>query len=303
MFKHLLIPLDGSRLAESALGPAAYLVETLGASATLLHVIERNAPEKIHGDRHLTTIEEAHAYLAQVVKRHFPGGAPVDRHVHTAEVSDVPASIETHARELGADLIVMCTHGSGGLHTWLFGSIAQQVIALGTTPVLLVHPTSEDATPKFACHRLLLPLDGNGEHEHALPVSAGLARKIQADVHLLMVVRTRETLAREQWATAKLLPGAASVMLDLFQQSAEIYMESQVEALQDQGITVHGEVRRGEPSSSIVGAAQHVKADLIVMGTHGKTHMDAFWSGSVAPRVSSHSRVPLLLVPVGESAP
>jgi nucleotide-binding universal stress UspA family protein len=59
MFKHLLVPLDGSRLAEAALPAAACLAEQLGASITLIHIIERDASGEIHGERHLTTPDEA----------------------------------------------------------------------------------------------------------------------------------------------------------------------------------------------------------------------------------------------------
>jgi nucleotide-binding universal stress UspA family protein len=58
------------------------------------------------------------------------------------------------------------------------------------------------------------------------------------------------------------------------------------------------EIGRGEPVATIIDKASNAAADLIVMGTHGKAGMDAFWSGSVAPKVSSRSRLPLLLIPI-----
>jgi nucleotide-binding universal stress UspA family protein len=64
MFKRLLVPLDGSHLAEAALPAAAFLALKLNAVLTLVHIVERNAPEEIHGDRHLTNADEANAYLA-----------------------------------------------------------------------------------------------------------------------------------------------------------------------------------------------------------------------------------------------
>ena len=73
MFKHLLVPLDGSHLAEAALPAAAYLAEHLGASITLIHIIERDVSGEIHGDHHLTTPDEAHAYLEAVAGRSVPG--------------------------------------------------------------------------------------------------------------------------------------------------------------------------------------------------------------------------------------
>ncbi len=72
MFKHLLVPLDGSKLAESALPVAAWLAKTLKAPITLLHVIEQDAPEEVHRDRHLTNSDEAEAYLAKLPNPNFP---------------------------------------------------------------------------------------------------------------------------------------------------------------------------------------------------------------------------------------
>ena len=81
MFKHLLVPLDGSTLAEAALPTAAYFAQTLGAGVTLLHVIERNAPDTVHRERHLTEPGEACDYLGEVRARAFPPEAQVEQHV------------------------------------------------------------------------------------------------------------------------------------------------------------------------------------------------------------------------------
>ena len=141
MFKHILVPLDGSRLAEAAIPTAASLAQTLDAPVTLLHIIEQDAPQEIHKDHHLTQADEAVAYLEQVAKRYFPAEVKVHTHVHTAAVKDVPGSIVEHAlTEFRPDLIVMCTHGRSGVRELLFGSIAQQVVAQGTTPLLLIKP-------------------------------------------------------------------------------------------------------------------------------------------------------------------
>lgn len=296
MFKHLLVPLDGSSLAEAALPAARYLAHTLHARVTLLHVIEHSAPDEVHGEPHITESTEAERYLAGVAHS-FPAGVPVAHHVHSNEERDVAQAIVDHAGELAVDLVVMCTHGQGGLRTWLFGSIAQQVIALGTTPVLLVNPATTESPAAFACRRLIVPLDGNVEHEQGLAIAVGLAQACGAEVHLLMVVPTLNTLARERLATARLLPGAAAALLDLTEQDATLYLRRHVEQLAIQG-TAAATVRRGDPAQVIVRYARQAQADLIVLGTHGKSHLDAFWSGSTTPKVSARTKVPLLLVPV-----
>lgn len=298
MFKHLLVPLDGSRLAEAALPAAAALSERLGARVTLIHVIERNAPQEVHGEPHLSDPGEARAYLEKVAAQAFSPGVCVEEHVHTAEVADVARSIVEHADEIASDLVVMCTHGRGGLRTWLLGSIAQQVIALGTTPVLLIRPDGTAATPGFACRRLLVPLDGDPDHEQGLPVASGLAQACGADLHLLMVVPTLGRLSGERGATARLLPAATSAWLDMSEESAGEHLHQKAVELQASGLIVTAEVCRGDPAGAIARTAQQMQVDLVVLGTHGKRGMDAFWSSSVAAQVASRLRIPLLLVPV-----
>jgi len=301
MFKHLLVPLDGSRLAEAALPAAAALSERLGARVTLLHVIERNAPQKVHGEPHLSDAAEARAYLEEVAAQAFSPGVCVEEHVHASEVADVARSIVEHADEIATELIIMCTHGRGGLRTWLLGSIAQQVIALGTTPLLLIQPDGAAATPGFACRRLLVPLDGDPDHEQGLPVASGIAQACAADLHLLMVVPTLGRLSGERGATARLLPTATSAWLDMSEESAEEHVHQKAIELQASGLTVAAEVCRGDPAGAIVRTAQGMQVDLVVLGTHGKRGMDAFWSSSVAAQVASRLRIPLLLVPVREA--
>jgi len=298
MFKSLLVPLDGSRLAESALPAAAYLAQNLAIPVTLVHVLEHNAPAEVHGEHHLTDKDEAYTYLNEVALRAFPSGVDVERHVHTSEVSNVAVSIERHVVELNSDLVVMCTHGRSGVHNFLFGSIAQQVIALGKTPVLLIQPSISDKDKTFNCKRILVPLDGNPDHEQALPLVAELAQACSSSIHLVMVVPTLGTLSGEKAATARLLPGATSALLDLTQEGAEKYLQQHISELRDQEIGITTEVARGDPITAIVRTQTKMNVDLIALGTHGKTGTDAFWSGSLTPKIASRTDIPLLLVPV-----
>jgi nucleotide-binding universal stress UspA family protein len=303
MFKHLLVPLDGSRMAEASLPAAVYLARTFGAVVTLLHVIERGAPQEIHGERHLTSPDEARDYLDEVAARAFPADISVERHVHSSEVNDVARSIAEHVGELGPDLIVMCTHGRGGLRGLMFGSIAQQVVGLGTTPVLLIPPVTTGALPTFSCNRILVALDSNPDHEEGLKIAASLAKIGGGELCLIMAVHTINTLSGEQAATAKLLPGTTHALLDFAEKDAKEYLHRHVTTLQAAGFAATADVRRGDPVLVILGASKRTMADLIVLATHGKTGMDAFWSGSATPNVTSRSDIPLLLVPVRGKEP
>ena len=83
MFKQILVPVDGSLMAEAALPAAVFLAEKLQARITLMHVIEKDAPDKVHGQSHLKHPEEAERYLSELTKRFFLVGIHIDFHVHT----------------------------------------------------------------------------------------------------------------------------------------------------------------------------------------------------------------------------
>jgi nucleotide-binding universal stress UspA family protein len=285
-------------MAETALAAAAYLAPKLGAHVTLIHCLERAAPETVHGERHLSAPEEARAYLEEAAARAFPSGAEIACHTHMPEIADVAPSILEHAKEMPSTLIVMCTHGRSGLGNLLLGNIAQRIVGSGTTPVLLVPP--DKGKHKFACNRLLVPLDGDTAHEQALTVAGDLAAACQGQIHLVFVVATRVSLPGSDAAVGLLLPSATHAVLEIARQEAEAYLARHVQGQQAGGHAVTSEVCRGDVSKAIARAARRQRADLIVMATHRKQASDAFWSGSVAPRVASYAKRPLLLVPIAE---
>jgi nucleotide-binding universal stress UspA family protein len=298
VFKHLLVPLDGSSLAEAALAPAAFLADKAGAKVTLLHVIERGAPPTVHGARHLTTVPDAEQYLGEVARSRLPAGLTIVRHVHTEETRDLPRELVRHAAELAPDLIVMCAHGHGGVRDFLFGGIAQRVVARGATPVLLVRSSAPGDPPALPFRKLLVPDDATEGHEPGMDVCATVAALCGAPIHLVMVVETLQTLSGPQAVTGALLPAATRALLDMAENAAKPHLLEHVRRLQGLGLAVTAEVRRGEPVAALAAVARETSADLLVLRTHGKAGTDAFWSGSLAPRLASQLKLPLLLVPV-----
>lgn len=302
MFKHILVPMDGSKLAEAALPAARHMALKLDAQVTLFHVVEKDAPSQVHGQKHLTDFEEAQNYLQEVAQKWFRDIRQVECHVHETETELVSESIIAHAAELGHDLVIMCSHGRGKAFHLLFGSIAQKVIAGGTLPVLITHPDEQGEPPPFACSQLLVPLDTDPEHEKGLPVVKSVARLCNADLHLTTVIPTYESLPPDEKVTARTLPATASRMLDMEARDASEHLGGLVQALVSEGIHAFAHVLRGDPAETIARAAAEAKIDLIVLATHGRTGMAAFWTGSVAHGICSRSKCPLLLVPISEPA-
>jgi len=277
------------------------LAETLGAPVTLLHIIEQDAPQEIHKDHHLTQADEAVAYLEKVAKRYFQAEVKVHTHVHTAAVKDVPGSIVEHAViEFQPDLIVMCTHGRSGVRELLFGSIAQQVVAQGTTPLLLIKPEARGAEA-FKLEQILVPLDSGPVHDDSLPVTQELANAYQSSVHLLTVIPTFNTVAGETAAASSLLPSTSSALLDIKAENAAEDLQEHLDELKKAGLQVTAEVARGDPATEIVKLAEKLSIDLIVLTTHRKAGAAAFWARSVAPNVVRRARLPILLIPLEEA--
>jgi len=281
---------------------AQFLASQFHSQVTLIHLIEHHAAPAVHSDRHLTEPAEAETYLNAVAQRAFGAGAPVESHVHTAEVSDVARSLVAHAVELRVDLIVMATHGRGGLRDLLFGSIAQQVVSLGRTPVLLIRPTATGAAPPFACRVILVPLDGDPAHEASLAIAGELARVCGGALHLVMVIRGASSLKGEQAATALLMPLTTNALLEVSEQQAQDYLREHLRRLQAAGLAATAELAQGDPVNYLRGAAERTAADLVVLGTHGKAGLEASLAGSVAPKLSGRAQVPLLLVPLLDMA-
>ena len=298
MFKHILVPLDGSALAEAALAPAVCMARVLRAKVTLLHIIERDAPATVHGERHLKKTVDAEAYLEEIARRSFPSETTLDRHVHTAETRDVAEGIVEHQGELAPDLIVMCTHGRHGVRWMVLGSIAQKVIASGRTPVLLIQPEPSAAPRGFDCRLLLVPVDGDSVHEHGLDIAVGLAVAAGSEVRLLSVVPTPSKLSGRLAATERFMPAATRAALGMTVENLKSYQRRQASEIEKRGVAVSGEVKSGDTASVIAQTAESCGASMVVIGTHGRRGGEAFWTHSVGAKVQAKTTRPLLLVPV-----
>jgi nucleotide-binding universal stress UspA family protein len=147
----LLVPLDGSPFAEAALGLAGEVADVLGAELVLLRVVEPAdgfaALETSHLPAHSQReLDEAQAYLESAASSPGMAGRTITRHI---VAGDPAAKIAAVARGEDVDLIVMATHGSGGLTRLTMGSVATSVLHRAATPMLLVrsvaaHPSSTD---------------------------------------------------------------------------------------------------------------------------------------------------------------
>ena len=300
MFNRILVPLDGSKLAESVMPTACYLSSQLHATLVLFHVVEKKAPEEIHGQHHLREVGEARTYLENLAEQLSCNGVFTEINVHEVQESGVAQTIRDHAVELHTDMVILCAHGSGGLRDMLFGSIAQQVIRQGAVPVLFIKPDSVSDIKETGIRRILLPLDGSPSHEESIPAALELAGKCGADIRLLTVIPTEDTSSVREQLTLRVSPRTAKLSLAAAERHAEEYLQTIGKQISDKGIKVSGLVLRGDPATLAAEAAVQEQADMVIMATHGHNIADARWEGSLTPRFLPKNTAPVLLVQGGE---
>jgi nucleotide-binding universal stress UspA family protein len=309
MFQHLLLPLDGTAMAERVIRVARGLVQGSDARITLLHVIERSAPKERHGQSHLQNKDAAEAYLRALVAREFPDRPGVDWHVHDEATRNVADGLALHAREFHPDLVVMCAHGDQWWKERFRGNLAQQLLhALKhqspdktRVSVLLVQP-DERGLVDYPFHHILVPMDGADEHEQGLGPAAQLALQLKIPMLLFTAIPPSDALKGKDSATAAFLPRATEEVLRLAEQEAARHLTVHVRELQELGVSASGRVMRVDPAEGVLATAREMHSDLIVIGTHALSATQAFWSASVTPKILHQARASFLLAP-GEGDP
>jgi nucleotide-binding universal stress UspA family protein len=291
----ILVPLDGSELAESALPFAAELARRSGAPLELVHVHVPISPEPIHVeglpviDEHMRSRRRDHerAYLERMRERLGPDVTA------SAVLLDGPvaASLAAHARARGTWLIVLTTHGRGGLERIWLGSVADELTRVSPVPVLLVRPEHSAAAARIG--RILVPLDGSKRSEAILEHAAGLARYADAELVLFEAV---QPVGAAVWLPAGELSVPADDLLQRQQETARASLEEAARPLAAAGLRVRTrlEVARSV-AGAILAAADAEPAGLVALATHGRSGLARAALGSVADKVVRASRTPVLL--------
>lgn len=293
----LLAPLDGSNLAESALPAVVALARRLPARATLLHAIERNAPESVHGERHLRDAAEAERYLAEVADRLAAQGITADWHVHVVPVGDIARSIAAHANEQPAALIVLSTHDATDPRSWLIGAVAQEVIRFAMAPVLALRTGRKGEPPPFDPAGIIVAIDSEQQGIAALPAAIMLARALQIPLRLLAVVPTVETITGDQAVSARLMPSGARVAFDATAEEMADLLQRVQRRLREiaPDLEVAADVARGDPAQVMAARTRDQRA-ILALATHGRAGLDALWEGSTGGLAIARSAGPFLLV-------
>ena len=304
MIRRMLVPLDGSALAESILPCVHEIAGLTGAEITLLQVVAPAEPVVDAAGNPLPLVDvglqdladlmrAAHDELLRVAQR----WAHTGRTVRTQVVVGMPAE-EIVCLADGFDLIAMATHGRSGIGRWVYGSVTDKVLRGATTPVLLIRVRGSRMVVAGWPRRIIVPLDGSDLAEHALPLAIGLARASQADLVLTRSVNVSGGIAPAAAVTSMVGITVIS-LLDQAQAAASRYLDEVAARPALRGLTVETDVRISPAADGILACGGARRGDLIVMSTHGRSGISRWVYGSVADRVLRAATVPVLLVRAG----
>lgn len=296
MFKKILVPLDGSELAERALIPALALAKAANGEVLVSRVpVYNNEYVTAAAGLSFMTEKENSArrnqcnnYLRAVRQTHIEYEAPIR---YKMVEGDPASAIIDLARDEQVDLIVMTTHGRTGLTRWMFGSVTERVLLNAPCPILTIR---DDITPT----NILITLDGSELAEQAIPPGLELARCFESDVTLLRVrvpfeeleeAQQREVVAEKQdWMFTT---------SEAMHRTALKYLETVKAKYTPELDHVQIAVTSGHAAEGILHFAEAHNFNLLVMTTHGFTGLGRWDHGSVTSKVMRGAHRAMLIVP------
>ncbi len=291
--KHIIVPLDGSSLAEQALPVAEALQRVYKAKLTLVSVVRWRTMlgpvVKAVGPAESARVEHE-KYLKGLEKEMRAGGVRVD---HVVGLGPVAETLNYIAEKVNADLIVMTARGRSGLERWSVGSKASKILQITDIPVLLIRPSKEEGI-RVRFKTLLVPLDGSEFSERVLPYVRSVDPAFVSKVILLTVPIVPEPE----------LYGTMADVVESLRMTAEAqaydYLNSVADVLRKDGLDVEVMVRGTDPATTIVDVSEEKDVDLVMITSHGRGGYDPTSLGKVADRVIHGGTRPTFLLPIQE---
>jgi nucleotide-binding universal stress UspA family protein len=301
-FRSIVVPLDGSRLAEHALPLAGTIARAAHARVrlVLIHELPPSPADQASARLYLAvetaTRRSQRDYLRRAaarLRRAFE--VPVSTVTRDGPIAEV---LTTWIDECGADLVVMTTHGRGAIGRAFLGSIADRVLRTVNAPVLLLRPGSDvpapDLSQRWTPREILLPLDGSSLAEAALPPAVELARLLGTPIALLEVVQPLSV------ATDPPLPFPPiydEQTTDALRRQAQDYLDSVAQQLRGRGIEAHPAATVGwSVAGTLLDLARPERTGLVAMATHGHGGLKRALTGSVTDKLVRGADVPVLVV-------
>lgn len=305
MYKRILVPLDGSELAEKALPYAEELAARLGAEIVIVNVrMPSEDPDKPEQRAYISKIA---AVTEQNVKKSAALKPGEKVKVTSAIIGSKGPLIHAgeqiidYAEKESISLIIIATHGRTGIRRWALGSTANKVAQASVCPVLLIRAGA--SVPKVVhLEKLLVPLDGSKESETVLPHVEWLAGRLNSRVSLLNVVEPLYHIYSSPEAMGY-YGGGGIIKIPYTEEEmkpsrvlAEEYIKKVNDKLASEGVKTKYEVKVGAAADEIIEAEKGMGADMVVMSTHGHSGFGRFAHGSITDKVVHAGNTPLLLI-------
>ena len=302
----IVVPLDGSPMGQEALPLALALSRRSGQPVELVHVHEPLTPLPVAPQVEARFDREQRDWM----QRWLTGLAETAARQHgqrvTATFLDGPVerTLEGYVGRRAPDLLVMATHGRGGLSRAWLGSVADRLVRHVRPPVLLVRPEPGRAAtaeaPEF--HRVLVPLDGSKLAEQAIEPARALGAPGEVEYTLLTVVEppqlsTPSVMMAVAASTAGSEQEALAEIAALREAGAERCLKQTGNELRRRGVAVRTHLAvHPQAAQGILEYAAATHADLIALATHGLGGWARLLVGSVADKVIRGASVPVLVV-------
>jgi len=282
-FTHIVAATDFSQAARVAVDAAIELAKSHRAALTVIHAVESAAPPVIP------------LPMQDVVAKNLDVLARTARQAGVADVKTISEAgrawdvIPTAAQRLGADLIVVGTHGQSPLSRLAFGSTADRVVRLAGVPVLAVN-AKKPMEPGLRV--VAVATDFSEESAIATSTAVRLLRASPGAQRLLLIHACHTPVAYEPY----MLGTAVAEQIAANEREARRQLDRLAAPLADERFTVECIAREGFPAAVIIDEAKAAGADLIALGTHGRSGVHRLLLGSVAERVLHHAPCPVLTV-------
>ena len=298
-FEKILVPLDGSPLAQAILPYVMLVAKGFRSHVILFHVAEtaldhEDPDQKAHADETVERIRPlAENYLAGVADEFRGEGIDVETKVAKGRAA---AQIVEYAEQEDVRLIAMSTHGRSGLARLVMGSTVDRTLRACARPVLLVRPCDEGASGEAARRfsKIIVPLDGSNAAEAALPIAEELAKALGLEIILIQVIGIEipgafGAVTPDSWP----VPTHLLERLDVV---ASGYLTGLANMLKNKGLTVQWDVLRGAAGPRVVEFAKEAPDSLVAMTTHGHSGFRRWVLGSVADEVMRKGGDPVLVI-------
>lgn len=292
-FKRILVPLDGSTAAESAISHAARLARTFKAKVILLRVLDASRDNdqadcidwrmrKAEANRYLHGLAASDSLtgLTTVVK--LDEGRPAECIIQTAE-------------ESGADLILMSAFGASGQSGFPFGGTAHKILGGAGTSVAIVRQVEAEVSEVAHYHRVLVPIDGSHQAEMALQVAVAMSASDQdMEIVVLHLVAAPLMLRREPLGTDE--QALYDQVVATNSRAAEIHLNEIRRQFQSTARIVCHMAVSTDPANTIARFAQSEKVDLLIMASPDVGQMHGLGREGICRAIQVTSELPLVVL-------